>query len=176
MCIRDSHPTRRGWRLSRVGEPPLRRGRSPPHQRTPRGASRIERGYEVGLRARSRKAETSGSVTSGAGPWMGRLVEAGLGAVGEGDGRQATPCLFGDRLGQRHALHLKGRNRGIEVVAEQVDLVPGRVGGVNGEFCGWQGEDEPAVTGVYVRQTERVPEEGSERLRGRAEDDGVDPV
>jgi hypothetical protein len=66
---------------------------------------------------------------------MGRLVEAHLRAVGKGEGRHATPRLLGDRLGQPDALRLQRRDRGVEVVAEQVDLVPWRLGGVDGELA-----------------------------------------
>jgi hypothetical protein len=40
--------------------------------------------------------------------------------------------------------------------------VPWRLGGVDGEFGGWQGEDEPAVTSIHEREAQRLPEEGSD--------------
>ena len=67
-------------------------------------------------------------------------------------------------------------DRGVEVVAEQVDLVPWRLGGVDGEFGGWQGKDEPAVTSIHEREAERVPKEGADRIGRRAEDYGVNPA
>jgi hypothetical protein len=106
---------------------------------------------------------------------MGRLVEADLGAVGKRDGRQATPRLLCDRSGQPDTLRLECRDRHVEVVAQQVDLAPRGLGGVDGEFGGRQGEDKLALTGIHEREAQGVPEEGTGRVGRRAEEDGVDP-
>ena len=45
----------------------------------------------------------------------------------------------------------------------------GVVGGVRGQFGGWQGEDEPAVAGVDRREFEDVSEECTNRSGGELE-------
>jgi hypothetical protein len=95
-------------------------------------------------------------------------------ATGTGE---PSPPLLGDLLGEFDALGLQVAHGGFQVVAHEVQLVPGwTVGRVCGQLRGRELEDQPATAGVDMRLTENVSEEGAIRLRITAEHDHVAPT
>src|SRR5262249_31146847 len=77
-----------------------------------------------------------------------------------------TPALIDDGSGGLHALRREVGKGAIKVVTHQIDVVRlGVVRRVNAELGGRQGEDEPSVTGVDVRQLEDVAKEGPDGVR-----------
>ena len=88
------------------------------------------------------------------------LVEADFGAAGEAEFGYGAPAGFFDG-GELDAFFGEGGDFGFQVVAHEVELVFGGVGGVDGDFGRWEGEDEPAVAGVDVVEVESVAEKGA---------------
>jgi len=105
---------------------------------------------------------------------MARLVDSDLAAPGQPEAVQPSPTLLGDVLGELDALRLQIPHRGFQVVAHEVQLVPGRTfGRVQGQFRGRQLEDQPATASVDVAVSEHVSEEVAIRFRIAAEHDDV---
>src|SRR6202044_1812681 len=74
--------------------------------------------------------------------------------------------------GETLAVHV-GDER-VNVVAHQIKLVDViLLGGVHRHFCGWQREDQPAVTGVGVAVLQNVAEEGAVGVGVLAVEDDV---
>src|ERR1700694_1146320 len=91
---------------------------------------------------------------------MARLVHHEASPVGEDDRRGASETPFGYFAVEADALVAECRNRRVDVVAHQIELVvPGFLSGMNAELGGWQREDQPAVTGVDGRKLEHVAKE-----------------
>src|SRR5712691_9873794 len=105
------------------------------------------------------------------------LVDGELGAVGQADRGHQAPALIGDVLADLGSLGAQFGERGVDVVAHQVELVAAfPVGGMNRQLSGRQGEDEPAAAGVYRGQSEHVREEVAHLLGFGREHDGMHPV
>src|SRR5947207_15978888 len=80
---------------------------------------------------------------------MAWLVDRQLRAARQLDGGEQTPALAARRGGDRDAPGGQVRQRLLEVVAHQVELVlPRPVSGVDGDLGGRQLEDQPATVGV----------------------------
>ena len=94
------------------------------------------------------------------------LVDRQLRAARQLDRGEQTPALAARRLGGRDAPGGQVRQRLLEVVAHQVELVlPQPVRGVNGDL-GWrQLEDQPAIAGVDPGKSEHVADEDPVGLR-----------
>ena len=90
---------------------------------------------------------------------MARLVDGEFGAVRQPDRRQQAPALVGGLPRDRDALGLEPRERLVDVVAHQVQLMAALVGGVHSKLGRWHGEDEPAAARVHGGQPEDVCEE-----------------
>jgi hypothetical protein len=113
---------------------------------------------------------------------MARLVEAEAAAAGQDDAGEEAPALAGGR-GAEDAARLEGADRGVEVVAHEVEagVVPGgalRPGGrrVEGGLGGRQGEDQPAVAGIDGGKAQDVAEECAVGVRVLAVEDDVGAV
>ena len=103
---------------------------------------------------------------------MAWLVHSDLAAAGQAKAGEPSPPLLGDVLGELNALGAKVSHGGFYVVAHEVQLVSGwAVGGVHGEFCGGQLEDQPPAPSVHIRLPEDVSEESAVRFRITAEQD-----
>ena len=104
------------------------------------------------------------------------LVDGELRAVRQPDRGQQPPALVGDVPRHLGSLAPQLGERGVDVVAHQVELVTAlTVGRVNGELGGRQGEDEPAAAGVHRWQAEHVREERTDLLGLRGEHDRMHP-
>ena len=104
---------------------------------------------------------------------MEGLVDADLAAAGERDGDEAPPGFVVD-LGDVDAAVLHGGGEGVDVVAEEVDLVEVvGLGGVDGDLGGGQAEDEPSGADVDAREVEGVAEEGAVGVGVAAVEDDV---
>src|SRR4051812_40053916 len=99
--------------------------------------------------------------------WMPRLVDADLARPRDLDHDDPAPALVLDPRAELGALGRQLRDRGLDVVAHQAELVPGRpgIGRVDRHLARRQPEDQPAAAGVDVREAEDVPEERPRRLR-----------
>ena len=103
---------------------------------------------------------------------MAWLVHSDLGAAGQAKTGEPSPPLLGDVLGELDALGAKVSHGGFHVIAHEEQLVSGwAVGGMHGELCGGQLEDQPPAASVHVRLPEDVSEEGAVRFRITAEQD-----
>src|SRR5215468_7783109 len=92
---------------------------------------------------------------------MLRLVEAHFTSAGQTDLGDRTPSGF---LRVRHGDTLRSEcdDLGLQIVTHQKEFVPLELlGGMNGQFCRRQREDQPPVTGVHCRKSEYVPAEGA---------------
>src|SRR5712691_9040282 len=101
------------------------------------------------------------------------LIDRQIRAARQLDRGEQTPALAAHRLGGRDAPGGQVRQRLLEVVAHQVELVlPQPVRGVNGDL-GWrQLEDQPAIAGVDPGKSEHVADEDPVGLRvGAVEND-----
>jgi hypothetical protein len=103
--------------------------------------------------------DTPLSISESQGGFVFGLVEADFGAAGEAEFCDGAPAGFLDG-GKLDAFFGEGGDFGFQVVAHQVELVFWSVGRMDGDFGGWEGEDEPAVAGVDVMEAECVAEEG----------------
>src|SRR5262245_41039506 len=153
----------------------LHRQRTGPEHRAPR----TEPAQADDLMIRLHRGGTSLPVSARRGSasyrdGMARFVDAQLCTPGQTDSGERTPALIADRLTELHTLGLEVRDGGVDVVTLQVELVPARpVGRVYRQLGGWQGENQPALTGVNGVETEDVAEEGADVVRLLAVDDGV---
>jgi hypothetical protein len=86
---------------------------------------------------------------------------------------EASPAEVVDGPFENDSFGLEVRNRGLQVVAHQIELVVGFFGGVKGDLGRGQGEDQPAVTGVDGVETEDVLEEFAVCFRVFGVDDYV---
>ena len=77
-----------------------------------------------------------------------RLIDSQAGAARKLDVGQAPPGALFDLSLEWRSFLLEAFHRRLEVVAHQVELMAGFVGGMEGDLCGGQAEDEPAVAGV----------------------------
>jgi hypothetical protein len=88
------------------------------------------------------------------------LVQAEFGATGERDGGDEAKAGIGDRAAEFHATLFEIGDGGLDVVAQQVELlVASLLGRMHADFGGRQAEDEPAVACVDVGEFECVAEE-----------------
>jgi hypothetical protein len=100
-----------------------------------------------------------------------------LSFVGQADRGHEAPALIGDVLRDLDSLGAQFGERGVDVVAHQVELVPAfPVGGMNRQLGGRQGEDEPASARVDRRKSEHVREEVAHLLGFGREHDRMHPV
>jgi hypothetical protein len=99
-----------------------------------------------------------------------RLVHLDLVAARKQNGGDEPPALILDR-GAAHALRFELADRGLDVVAHQVELVEtGPVGRMDRELGGREREDRPAVAGLDLSSAEHPAEEPSNRFRFTTED------
>jgi DNA-binding CsgD family transcriptional regulator len=106
-------------------------------------------------------------------PW---LVDRELGAVRQPDRRQQAPALVGDVPGHLDALRPQLRERSLDVVAHQVQLVmAGPALRMDRQLGRGQREDEPAAARVHGRQLQHIGEERPYLFRGGREDDRMHP-
>src|SRR3954453_17595219 len=93
---------------------------------------------------------------------MARLVDSDIATAGQSEPGQPSPPLLGDLLSEIDALRLQIPHRDVDVVAHEVQLVPGgTVGGVHGQLRGRQLENQPATTSVDVG----VPRTSAKKVR-----------
>jgi hypothetical protein len=97
------------------------------------------------------------------------LVDGQFLAVGQADGGQDSPALVGGFPGDLDALAPQVGQRGLDVVAHQVELVTGGVpvGRVHGQLGRGHREDEPAAARVDRGQVQDIREERAHLLRLR---------
>jgi hypothetical protein len=107
-----------------------------------------------------------------------RLVDTQPATTGQSDVRQAPPPLVDEWALDRDSLGLQLRYRGLDVIAEQEELVTciAGFGWMDGELCGWEREDQPAATGVNCAKPEHILKEAAVRIGVAAVDDRVGPV
>jgi hypothetical protein len=88
------------------------------------------------------------------------LIKADLASAGKPHLRSGTPTCFLNR-GALKVLFYEGGYLGFQVVAHEVEFVSTTifVGRVECGFCGRQGKDQPAVTGIDGFEAEDVAEE-----------------
>src|SRR5260370_19500335 len=85
------------------------------------------------------------------------VVDRQIRAARQLDRGEQTPTCAARRLGDRDAPGGQVRQRLLEVVAHQVELVlPQPVSGVYGDLGGRQLEDQPAIAGVDPGKSEHV--------------------
>jgi hypothetical protein len=108
---------------------------------------------------------------------MARLVQSDLAATGQPETGEPPPPLLRYVFCELDALGKQVSHRGFQVVAHEVQLVPGRsVGRVHGQFCRRDLEDQPSSTSVDMRLPENVCEEGAICFRISAEQDDMTAV
>src|SRR5262249_17491016 len=93
--------------------------------------------------------------------WMLGLVEADLTSAGKTDLCNRTPPGF---LHIRHADTLLSEcdDLRLQIIAHERQFVPlNPVGGMNGDLCRRQREDQPSVASVHGGKSEDVPTEGA---------------
>jgi hypothetical protein len=92
---------------------------------------------------------------------MFRLVEADLASAGKLDSDDRTPSLFLHRR-TLYSFFRECRDLCIEIVTHEIKFVPVvRFRGMNGDLCGRQREDQPAMAGVHGGEPEGVAQEGA---------------
>src|SRR5262245_25988047 len=92
---------------------------------------------------------------------MLRLVEANFTSAWKTDLGDRTPSGF-LQVGHCDTLRAECDDLGLQIVTHQKEFVPLKVlGGMNGQLCRRQREDEPPVAGVHCRKSEYVPAEGA---------------
>jgi hypothetical protein len=94
---------------------------------------------------------------------MARLINAEVGAAGEGDAGDQSPACVVDGIGGDAFSVQRGDGR-VHVVAHQVEPGGLGIGGfdiVEADFGGGQGEEQAAVAGVDEFQLQRVAKEGA---------------
>jgi hypothetical protein len=104
---------------------------------------------------------------------MLRLIEADVASSGKRYFRNGTPSLF---LNSRalHALLCEGSHFGIQIVAQEIELVDASaIGRVDRGFCRRQGKDQPAMTRIHGFETEDIAEKCAIRLGVLTVDDYV---
>jgi hypothetical protein len=89
-----------------------------------------------------------------------RLVDAEFTAAGQGNTRAAAPILLRDRIG-RDALLRHAGDEGVDIVADEVDLVEAVVARMDAELGRRQPEDQPAAARIDARDFEHVAQEGA---------------
>ena len=126
--------------------------------------------------ARLADARSADARLADAGQWrrMPGLIDGELPAVRQPDGRQQTPALVGDVASHLDTFRPQFGQRGVDVVAHQVELMVTRpVGRVYGQFGRRQREDEPAAARVDRPQVQHVGDELAHLLGVRGVDDRV---
>ena len=104
------------------------------------------------------------------------LVEPDPSAAGQGDLGHPAPARLVEGALERHALPFQCLGGGLDVLAEQVELVMlGLVGRMDGDLRGRQREDQPTAARIHRVETEHVLEKGAIGLRVAAEDHRVCP-
>src|SRR5437016_5740395 len=94
------------------------------------------------------------------------LVDRQIRAARQLNRGEQTPALAARRLGDHDAPGGQVRQRLLDVVAHQVELVlPQAVSGVDGDLGGRQLEDQPATSGVDPAKSEHVADEDPVGLR-----------
>ena len=105
------------------------------------------------------------------------LIDGQLSAIGEADRGKQPPALVRDVARHFDPFVAQFRERGVDVVAHEVELMPAvSVGRVHGQFGGRQREDEPAAARVGRRQAKHVREERSHLLGLWREHDRMNTV
>src|SRR6478609_2721268 len=108
---------------------------------------------------------------------MARLVHADLAAAWQPEVGEPSPALLGHVVCELDSSGPEVTHRGVQVVAHEVQLVPGRtIGRVHGQLRGRELEDQPASAGVDMRLPEDLGEEGAIRFRISAEQDDMAAV
>ncbi len=91
---------------------------------------------------------------------MPGLVDGQFPAIRQADRSEQPPALIGYTARHLHSFVLQSGERGVNVVAHQVELMPAvAVGWMNSKLGRGQGEDEPASARVGRRQAQHVREE-----------------
>src|SRR5262249_47217261 len=102
---------------------------------------------------------------------MPGLVEADLASAGQNDLCNRAPSGF-LHIGHADALLSECDDLGLQIIAHEKQFVPlNRVGGMNGDLCRRQREDQPSVPGVHGGKSEDVPTEGAVGCRILAVED-----
>jgi hypothetical protein len=86
---------------------------------------------------------------------MLRLIKADLSPTRKLHLRNGTPSLFLN-VGALNALLCQGSHFNFQIVTHEIEFVSGIVGRVDCGFCWRQGEDQPAMTGIYKLETEDI--------------------
>jgi len=90
--------------------------------------------------------------------WMARLVQSDPAATGQPETGESPPSLFGYVLDELDALGLQVTHGGFQVVAHEIQLVPGRAG---------LQLDQKAAQGRIVRALARLERGGTVALPAR---------
>jgi hypothetical protein len=102
------------------------------------------------------------------------LIDRQISAARKLNRGEPAPAFVTDRVGDRDAPGAQVRQRLLEVVAQQVELVlPQPVSGVYGDLGGRQLEDQPATADVNPGKSEHVADEDPIGLRGGAVEDDM---
>jgi hypothetical protein len=104
---------------------------------------------------------------------MLRLVQANFAASRKLDpGDRSPPFLPNGRA--LDVLSSQSLPFGLEVFTHEVELLAiVLLGGMERHFRGWQGEDQPSMTGIYRRKPKHIAKEDAVRIRIFAVDDDV---
>ena len=98
--------------------------------------------------------------------WVLRLVQVQDFATGNLDRRQQAPAGIFNGFSEFDAFALKFFDRCLKVVAHQVKFVRSLpICGMNTQFSGRQGKNQPAPARVDCPESQYIPEERAELLR-----------
>src|SRR2546428_5846457 len=108
-------------------------------------------------------------------PW---LVDPELAPAWQRDERQEPPGLVVEPVLDGPSLGLKVRDRCVDVIAEQIELVTRLAGlvGMHRHFGGWKAKDQPAAARVHGAEPEHVRQKLAIGVGIMAVDDCVSPV
>jgi hypothetical protein len=102
---------------------------------------------------------------------MLRLIQTDLTATGKLDPGDRTPSNFLN-IGTRHAFFVERGYLGLEIVAHEVEFVPGVLFvGMDRSFRWGQRKNHPSVASIYGLESEDILEEGAVSVRIFAEHD-----
>src|SRR5689334_19458603 len=103
---------------------------------------------------------------------MAGLVYEQFASARKHDRRDASPGLLHHIPSRLDAMRLQLGERGVDVRAHQVELVPPVLARVKSDLSRRKRKDRPSAAGVYRLQAEHVAEEGSVGVGVGGFDDG----
>ena len=93
--------------------------------------------------------------------WVSWLVYPDLAAARQANAADTAPSLFLDFLSELNTPTPQITDRGVELIAHEIELVTGLLRGMHRHLGRREPENEPTATGVHVRLTQHVGEKST---------------